>query len=689
MLSKRKIILIAVIVAFLAILPVCAEDANSTDVSSEDNLQIPQEDVVSSTHTVTGNTFDDIQDAIDNANEGDTIELSGNYTGNGREININKPLNIQGNGKTILDANKKSGIFSVSGKNTKIINLHIFNTNDTAIHSSEINSFVCLNCTFINNTAQYGGAIKWGSAENCTFINNSANYGASMYECNAVNCTFIENHASHTGGAVYDVDAVNCKFIDNHARYYGGAMAFGDAINSTFIRNSVGEYGGAMYFGDADRCIFINNSDGSGGWTSDYFYMKGDAIYKGTAIYCHFEGNEIPSMAYCYAKLDVNQSGQYYKDKSLVIKLIETDSKLPLGGIAIRIMFSNGKSTKVTTDSKGIAIYRIPFAAGIYCATVTVDSQYVTVDDAGLDNILIERVPGTLEMNCSGDTYGNVTLTFRLSNSDLVCGTSTYYDYETGVYRWYDPKIYFSEETIEIRFSNGKSATVITDSNGIATYSVPFGGGVYSAFVSVSGDNIIIEDARLDNIVINKIPVNLDMFVGGSYQRAVTVVLLDANFTNPVSGEKVEIRFSNGKSAVVTTDSIGVASYSVPFAPGHYILTANLLSERFAAGSKSVSVNIIKATAKLTASKKTFKLKAKSKKYTITLNDDFAQPIKNAMVTIKVNGKTYKAKTNSMGKATFKITKLKKKGRFKATVRYAGDNYYNPVIKKVTIIVKK
>ena len=44
------------------------------------------------------------------------------------------------------------------------------------------------------------------------------------------------------------------------------------------------------------------------------------------------------------------------------------------------------------------------------------------------------------------------------------------------------------------------------------------------------------------------------------------------------------------------------------------------------------------------------------------LKNNVGKAIKNAKVTLKVKGKTYKAKTNSKGKATFKIKNLKKKG---------------------------
>ena len=62
--------------------------------------------------------------------------------------------------------------------------------------------------------------------------------------------------------------------------------------------------------------------------------------------------------------------------------------------------------------------------------------------------------------------------------------------------------------------------------------------------------------------------------------------------------------------------------------------------------------------------------------------------MKKIKLTLKVNGKTYKATTDKKGKATFKITKLSKKGTFKATVKFAGNKYYKEVSKKVKIAVK-
>ena len=102
----------------------------------------------------------------------------------------------------------------------------------------------------------------------------------------------------------------------------------------------------------------------------------------------------------------------------------------------------------------------------------------------------------------------------------------------------------------------------------------------------------------------------------------------------------------------------------------------------------NINTIVKKATPKITAKNKTYKLKAKTKKFTITLKDNKGKPIRNAKVTLKVNGKTYTATTNSKGKATFKIGKLNKKGTYKATVTFKANKYYNKATKKVKITIK-
>ena len=85
---------------------------------------------------------------------------------------------------------------------------------------------------------------------------------------------------------------------------------------------------------------------------------------------------------------------------------------------------------------------------------------------------------------------------------------------------------------------------------------------------------------------------------------------------------------------------------------------------------------------------KTFKKSVKTKNYVVTLKTNTNKVMKSAKLTLKVNGKTYSATTNAKGQATFKITKLTKKGKFTGTIAYKGNAYYNKLSKKVQITVK-
>ena len=90
----------------------------------------------------------------------------------------------------------------------------------------------------------------------------------------------------------------------------------------------------------------------------------------------------------------------------------------------------------------------------------------------------------------------------------------------------------------------------------------------------------------------------------------------------------------------------------------------------------------------MTAKAKTFKVKTKNKKYTITLKTNKNKAIKNKKVTFKINGNKYRATTNSKGKASISLKTLNKKGTYRAVVKFAGNEYYSKVTKKAKITVK-
>lgn len=95
-----------------------------------------------------------------------------------------------------------------------------------------------------------------------------------------------------------------------------------------------------------------------------------------------------------------------------------------------------------------------------------------------------------------------------------------------------------------------------------------------------------------------------------------------------------------------------------------------------------------KPTPKLIVKKAAFKVKTKIKKYSAILKTNKNQAMKKVNLYLKVKGKTYIAKTNSKGKAIFKIKNLKKKGNYNAAVIFKGNKNFKKVTKSVRLIVK-
>ena len=355
----KGLILICLIVCLFSIASVAAGDVDSAviqagngttddavassqendlgiDISEEnDNLETNSNDLLNDGESVyvDGNTFDDIQRALNSASDRDKIYLNNSlFTGNGKVININKSISIYGNGAT-LDAQKKSSIFNVTANNVTLTNIVFTNANstDTLIGGAiewTGNEGNISNSRFINNTAINGAGILFlGSnvtLDYCDFIDNFAEYnGAALfgYGTNIIasNCNFISNRAERGGGAILwstdriGIDNVNifdCNFTGNHAAQGGGAIQiyFGSTyISGCEFENNTAPTGGAIQFlqyGSVEltKSRFINNTaDYNGGAvfingnelsiTDSEFIHNTASMYAGGAVYVYDSAN--------------------------------------------------------------------------------------------------------------------------------------------------------------------------------------------------------------------------------------------------------------------------------------------------------------------------------------------------------------------------------------------------------------
>ena len=164
---------------------------------------------------------------------------------------------------------------------------------------------------------------------------------------------------------------------------------------------------------------------------------------------------------------------------------------------------------------------------------------------------------------------------------------------------------------------------------------------------------------------------------------------------NPLANKTIFIGY-NGVTYNRITDANGNASVQINLkSSGLYTFVIVFLGDEDYNASMAVhKVTIDKKPITISASAKTFKATAKTKKYTVTLKtikgssvDGKTYLAKGKKVTMKINGKTYTAKTNAKGQATFNL-KITKKGKFSAAISYDGDSTYKKASAKAKITIK-
>ena len=174
------------------------------------------------------------------------------------------------------------------------------------------------------------------------------------------------------------------------------------------------------------------------------------------------------------------------------------------------------------------------------------------------------------------------------------------------------------------------------------------------------------------NILSSTITV---VFNSGKY----LVATLNDEYGNALMGVKLTVVL-DGKTYTQTTNNNGQIKISTNGLAPVKTYKATITFKGNSKYEKSITtakVTVKKATPKLSAKAKTFKKSVKTKKYTVTLKTNQNKVMKNTKLTL-----------NAKGQATFKITKLTKKGTFKATITYKGSAYYNKVTKNININCK-
>ncbi len=217
-----------------------------------------------------------------------------------------------------------------------------------------------------------------------------------------------------------------------------------------------------------------------------------------------------------------------------------------------------------------------------------------------------------------------------------------------------------------------------------------------SGDVLINANEAVIQPTISADTTIETADVNYTVGESGT----LTIALKDAK-GNGLANKTLSV-FINGETKNLITNANGSATLDVTFASANtYYATILFMGDddfKASTGSAKITVNAkpaptpaptpapAKKATTLTAKKATLKVK-KAKKIKVTLKSS-GKAVAGKVITIKVNKKTFKAKTNKKGVATIKV-KITKKGKFTATVKFAGDSAYKAVTKKVKYTVKK
>ena len=460
------------------------------------------------------------------------------------------------------------------------------------------------------------------------------------------NINFINGHSPDWGGAIFadhiwDIYAENCTFINNNA-IQGGALHFIYATDCIFINNSA-TYCGAMDQAIATNCTFINNS-------ADV----ASAIFGGAIILCNLENNDIYNTKVIVPNLTVSDfTSTYHSGEKLLFNLsadfkyYDVIKNIRVEGFNTTIQIYNqdeqlvGTFYELTVKDGG---WIVDLPVGTYKAVLSIaDLEEVGTAEA---TIIVEPANSSVSADDATFAYGDAI------SIPVTSENATNVDYE-------------------ILDANGTSVKTGTIGPNEAISDLDLSIGKYTVKLTTVVNGNYIPTSTSSKLTIKKDSAVLSApAVTTTYHvNKNLVITLKDGHGNPLSGVQITVNFGNNKK--YTTDKKGQVKIAVgSLVPKTYTVKISYAGNNYyGATSTTAKVVVKKATPKLTAKAKTFKFEDKTKKYTTALKDNKGKALKNKKVSLKVNGKTYTAKTNSKGVATFKLSKLTKEGAYNAVIK--------------------
>ncbi len=616
------------LIAFLSIIFIITITIGTISATDQiDNISLRDSN---STQISENQSFNDIQNKINEASAKDTITLNGTYQGNGKAISIKKELTIEGNSDTIIDAQGSSRIITAS-KDVTFKNLTFKNGKDEsagAVYATSNLTFI--NCIFIGNTAD-----SYGS-------------GAAIYSkgnIDMINCTFKKNYSPEDSIVMAMGDYVTIKdslFEENSGQNVINAWANSNIQKSTFMNNKANVLS-AIFYAEVSDCIFTDNK---GGIICEY------GIY---ARNCSFTGND----------RGIYQTSAYGK-KTKIVNCNFRNQKY--GALELNGETDITNSTFINNKAKtyGGAIFSTSWSDEPYYGPPT-------------EKINIKDCLFASNSAVYGGAIYNEHNTLTISNCIFENNTADF----GGVLDSCGSQTTITGSTLK----NNSYGSIVLNSidDSYASYHA-------TGKLKINGKTFtksVILDDSLKNIVLVKATAKKVKTIYYSGNK-LKVILTNKFNGKPLKNSKISIKVYTGKKSKFYTrytNSKGILTFaaSTLSAGTHKVeLYSNYGLCKLPKITTSITVKKAKAAVK---APKVVNKHKKSKYFKVTLKHKTTKkPVKYTWIKLKIGKKTYKVKTNSKGIAKFN-TKNLKIGKHNVKITSGNSNY---IIKaKSTIKIKR
>ncbi|WP_405305781.1 hypothetical protein [Methanobrevibacter sp.] len=276
----------------------------------------------------------------------------------------------------------------------------------------------------------------------------------------------------------------------------------------------------------------------------------------------------------------------------------------------------------------------------------------------------VSTIPAEIKISQSGSYYGEKTLKVKVIDEN-----------KTALY----------PIPVSLKFSNGKTATVITKSNGEATYKLPFNPGNYGVVAKIDSNIFKVNNVKLNNIKIKNAPAEIILKKLSTSFRAkkyFLVKVVNSKTKRGIGGVKLLAKvYSKGKVKKIrfNTDLKGIAKFNTAgLDVGLHKIKIREISKGVTAKAKTSKIKVKKAHTTFLDEVGAIYIKEGGDYYITVFNKNTEKPIKGAKLTVKIyDGKKvykYVVKTGKYD-AHIDLSHLGL-GTYKVVVKFDGNSRY-------------